>query len=148
MILVSLIIKNFMKKNGFTLIELLVVIAIIGILATLAVVSLQGSRARARDTRRLSDVKQISTALAMYQNDNQVYPTSITPGGSIGTGTSIYMATVPAPPIPDDGCTGSDKYTYSTQTNNSSYTINYCLGAPNNNLPAGLGTMTPAGIVQ
>jgi len=51
------------KEQGFTLIELLVVIAIIGLLSTLAVVSLSGARAKARDAQRLSDVKQLSTML-------------------------------------------------------------------------------------
>lgn len=52
-----------MNKKGFTLIELLVVIAIIGLLSTLAVVSLSSARAKARDAQRLSDVKQLSALL-------------------------------------------------------------------------------------
>jgi prepilin-type N-terminal cleavage/methylation domain-containing protein len=54
-----------MKRKGFTLIELLVVIAIIGLLSTLAVVSLNGARSKARDAKRLSDVKAISTAIEL-----------------------------------------------------------------------------------
>ncbi|MBU1131370.1 prepilin-type N-terminal cleavage/methylation domain-containing protein [Patescibacteria group bacterium] len=53
------------NKKGFTLIELLVVIAIIGLLSTLAVVSLNNARQKARDARRLSDVKQLSTIIEM-----------------------------------------------------------------------------------
>ena len=53
------------NKKGFTLIELLVVIAIIGLLSTLAVVSLNGARAKARDAKRVSDIKQISTLIEM-----------------------------------------------------------------------------------
>jgi len=51
---------------GFTLIELLVVIAIIGILSGIVIVSMSGARAKARDARRLSDMRQIATALQMY----------------------------------------------------------------------------------
>lgn len=57
--------KQMKKKKGFTLIELLVVIAIIGLLSTLAVVSLNGARAKARDASRLSALKQMSTAIEM-----------------------------------------------------------------------------------
>ena len=53
------------NKKGFTLIELLVVIAIIGLLSTMAVVSLNSARGKARDAQRLSDVKQLSTVIEM-----------------------------------------------------------------------------------
>ena len=71
----------------------MVVIAIIGILATLAVVSLQNARARARDSKRIADVKQMQTALELYFNDWNAYPTGVTT--SVASGTSIYMATTP-----------------------------------------------------
>jgi len=58
------------KKSGFTLIELLVVVAIIGILATVVLSSLSSARERARDARRLSDMKTIYTALVQYDLDN------------------------------------------------------------------------------
>jgi prepilin-type N-terminal cleavage/methylation domain-containing protein len=59
-----------MPKRGFTLIELLVVIAIIGILSATVLVSLNTTRLKARDARRLSDMQQIQTALELYYFDN------------------------------------------------------------------------------
>ena len=61
-------------SRGFTLIELLVVIAIIGILATIVMVSLNTARAKARDARRISDVRQIQLALQMYYDSTGSYP--------------------------------------------------------------------------
>ena len=62
------------SKHGFTLIELLVVIAIIGLLATLAVVSFSNAREKARDTKRIADLRQISKAIELYNLDNGQYP--------------------------------------------------------------------------
>ncbi|WP_337993454.1 prepilin-type N-terminal cleavage/methylation domain-containing protein [Lentisphaera profundi] len=56
-------------KQKFTLIELLVVIAIIGILASLLLPSLAKSRKKARTAVCLNTLKQISTALYIYDED-------------------------------------------------------------------------------
>jgi prepilin-type N-terminal cleavage/methylation domain-containing protein len=69
------------KKSGFTLIELLVVVAIIGILATIILSSLSSARERARDARRLSDMKTIYTALVQYELDNGFAATTVSYGG-------------------------------------------------------------------
>lgn len=62
------------SKKGFTLIELLVVIAIIGLLATISIIALNSARMKARDTRRLADIKAITTALDLYFDDHNYYP--------------------------------------------------------------------------
>jgi len=138
------------NKKGFTLIELLVVVAIIGLLATLSIVALNNARARARDARRVADVKQIQTALELYYNDQGQYPGSVTIGSAIATGSSpvvTYMATVPKNPTPIDGtCTGWTEYAYTVQDSNRSYTLTYCLGSATGGIVAGLATATPAGI--
>ncbi|MDD4412701.1 MAG: prepilin-type N-terminal cleavage/methylation domain-containing protein [Patescibacteria group bacterium] len=138
-----------MKNNkGFTLIELLVVIVIIGILATLATVALSSARGKARDARRVSDVKQIMTALEMYYNDAQGYPASITPGSPIATGNTTFMAKVPfnASPYNDNGCGLVSSYSYSVGSGNTTYTITYCLGGTTGNLSSSSHTASPAGI--
>jgi prepilin-type N-terminal cleavage/methylation domain-containing protein len=53
------------KSKGFTLIELLVVIAIIGILSSVVLASLNSARAKGRDSRRVSDLKQIANQVAL-----------------------------------------------------------------------------------
>ena len=70
--------RYFKDKNstGFTLIELLVVIAIIGLLASIVLVSLNSARKKARDAKRIVEVKQLQTALEFYYDENGAYPIS------------------------------------------------------------------------
>ncbi len=70
--------KWLRKSEGFTLIELLVVIAIIGILSSVVIAALGGARVKARDARRLADIKQIQGALELYADENgNEYPDDI-----------------------------------------------------------------------
>ena len=64
------------KNKAFTLIELLVVIAIIGLLAAVISVSVNNARKKARDAKRLADIKQLQTALDLYYDKNGAFPIS------------------------------------------------------------------------
>lgn len=64
------------KTKGFTLIELLVVVAIIGILSSVVLASLNTARAKARDAKRLSDMRQMQIALELYYDSFGRYPDS------------------------------------------------------------------------
>jgi len=64
---------NIPKRNtdqGFTLIELLVVVAIIGLLSSIVLASLAGARSKARDTKRISEMRSIEKALTLYSLSN------------------------------------------------------------------------------
>jgi prepilin-type N-terminal cleavage/methylation domain-containing protein len=136
------------NKQAFTLIELLVVISIIGILASFSTVSLQGARGRARDAKRVSDIRQIQVALELYYNSYNEYPDNIT--GTIGYGDNIYMDSVPNAPTPADGdCDNtSNAFLYTPQDSNASYTISFCLGGDTGSLKAGTNNAIPNGVIK
>lgn len=131
----SMLHKLFFRngERAFTLVELLVVIAIIGILATIVLVSLNTARIRARDTKRLGDIRQIQLALELFADShNQVYPqASMYATAACGAGVACglassdscgsrqCMSTVPLDP------TGTPPpqywYNYSPATNPTAY---------------------------
>jgi prepilin-type N-terminal cleavage/methylation domain-containing protein len=88
------------KRQGFTLIELLVVIAIIGLLSTLAIVSLNTARQKSRNTKRQADIRTLQSAMELYINEAGVPPTLPANWLALGTTLSAYLAssTPPAPP--------------------------------------------------
>lgn len=63
-------------KYGFTILEILIVLAVFGLLATLAVLSLNSARARVRDAQRLSDISTISAGLSRYWLEKATYPSN------------------------------------------------------------------------
>jgi len=119
------------SNKAFTLVELLVVIAIIGLLSTISTIALNSARSKARDSRRLSDIHNLSLALEMYYSDVGTYPLSPTSTGIIGglclsdlgisstCGVNTYLAKIPDDPK------GSKHYLYSTVVNPQYYELIY-----------------------
>lgn len=55
------------RRAGFTLIELVIAIIVIAILATIVLVNYNAAQAKARDTRRMSNLNSISEAITSYR---------------------------------------------------------------------------------
>jgi prepilin-type N-terminal cleavage/methylation domain-containing protein len=77
-------------RAAFTLIELLVVIAIIGLLSTVAVVSLGSARVSARNATRRASMIQITKALELFYSTNSAYPSTVGVTGCPSFGGVYY----------------------------------------------------------
>ncbi len=117
--------KKKLGQRGFTLIELLVVIAIIGILSSVVLVSLNSSRAKARDAKRIADVGSIQQALALYFDSNALYP------ANLATLVPTYLPTAPAAP------NVGESYLYTPSSDN----LSFHLGATLEQVAAGTGVL-------
>ncbi|MDP3996701.1 MAG: prepilin-type N-terminal cleavage/methylation domain-containing protein [bacterium] len=117
------------SKRGFTLIELLVVIAIIGLLSSVVFSSLDGARKRARDTRRITEIREIQKALELYYDDRGYYPyTSWVSShqttwetGVLGTALEPYLPMMPVDPVNSNSISPGHAY-------NGNYTYSYYSG--------------------
>lgn len=115
-------------KRGFTIVELIVSISIIAILSGLMLTNTSGSRAKARDAQRVSDLSQLQLALQLYYDRCNQYPASLATSASTGcpSGATLgtFISTIPTPPAG----TSQTSYDYATQTV-SSLLVNYVLHA-------------------
>ena len=155
------------SPRAFTLIELLIVIAVIGLTATIAIAAVGGARAKSRDEKRVTDLKQIQKALELSFEPGSGYPVVASPL-TIGEGATdvlcakgasvsfvadqspancdvnkVYMGLVPSNPTPNGApyvYRGTDGVTSSCTT---APCLGYCVqstlerGLPQSGLSAG-----------
>jgi len=147
------------NQKGFTLIELLVVIAIIGLLSTMAVVSLNSARGKARDAKRVSDVKQISNLIEMAAANTASGGYDVLPDGcdavgelttACGTLEGVAMAT-----IADSGtaaCTNASAapcaYAMTKAESTTDYEICFYLEEGAGSVAAGANSINAGGVIS
>lgn len=91
--IIERLVKQLKRGAGFTMLELLIVIAIIGILVSMGTVAYSSAQKRARDSKRVSDMKAIQSGLEQYYADNNSYPAA---GSNCNPGTTYLPGGVPS----------------------------------------------------
>ena len=89
-------IEHTMKRSGFTLLEIIITTAIIALIVSISIPVLRAARQKARAVVCASNVRQLSLALTIYEQENKTFPrgfddtmlgTLIPPDGYPGTPT-------------------------------------------------------------
>ncbi len=94
-----------------------------------------------RDTKRMSDIRQMATALELYFNDHNAYPVVL---GSLAPN---YISYIPSAPTPADGtCTSNQNSYVYTSPSASNYSLTFCLGSTTQGYSAGYHTLSAMGI--
>jgi prepilin-type N-terminal cleavage/methylation domain-containing protein len=66
--------NNNTATAGFSLMELIIVVAILAILSVMAMQIFGPQQPKARDAKRISHIKILSTHVERYMSDNSAYP--------------------------------------------------------------------------
>lgn len=115
-------------QRGFTVVELLAVILIIGLVGTFAAVAVNAARSKQRDASRLSNVRQVQSALEDYFNEANAYPL----GSALPLGDSSQSA-----------CLGSGGFAASCSADESVY-LRVVIGTLDKGLEGGATCGEPA----
>lgn len=130
------------RNKGFTIVELLIVIVVIGILALLVITTYSGIQAKARNSKRSSDVATIQTQLEAFFQNSGYYPSltdmnsaswlstnmkSLDTGALIDPSNPTQSKTLVASPVAKsysyDVKDASDASCETTDTNCAKYTL-------------------------
>ncbi len=139
------------NKNAFTFVEILVTISILVVLISISIFAFRSTGAESRNTKRVSDIKQIQVALDMYRKESGSFPTTITMGSELknATTSTVFLKKIPNNPSPEDDGTCADQnyqYTYATATD--TYTLSFCISDSVGDLSAGNYQATINGIIK
>ena len=120
---------KILKNKGFTIIELLVVLAVIAILSSIVMMSTDAAKQKSRDTRRVSNVREIAKALVLYADNNSIFPisaTEITITGEDAMSVALEGDGLISE-VPTDPTHPTNPYTYQTDASGTTFTISFCL---------------------
>ncbi len=124
-------------KNKWGLLALVLLLIVIPIMVSIVLLALNGARSKARDAMRVSHVRQISTSVELYRDQNGTYPTTL------AQLTPKYLKTPLVAPTPHDGTCTEEQNDYHYALNSPEfYEIGFCLGAATGEYQAGVNRIT------
>ncbi len=108
---------------------------------------IESSQRKARDAKRLADIRQMASALELYFNEHNSYPEASN-GQPIGLASILPV--LPTSPTPAEGPCDDYHNTYWYEAPGAAphqtYSYSFCLSADTGGVPAGNRKMTESGI--
>lgn len=95
------------RNQGFTIVELLIVIVVIGILALLVITTYSGIQAKARNSKRQTDIQSVQTQVEAFFSQNGYYPSLGDLNSSTWRSTNMKSLDVNALVDPSSTCNPS-----------------------------------------
>jgi type II secretion system protein G len=124
-------------ESGFTLIEMMIVVAIIAILVSILVPNFVRARAQAQTSACESNLKEIATAIELFQTDNDHYPSS----GTVDSSNDELQPYLRQTPVDPAG--GPGLYYAFTVTDPDAATASYTIVCPGTHDPGTLQNISP-----
>jgi type II secretory pathway pseudopilin PulG len=117
------------QRDGISVLEFLVVISIITLLSGVLMLAFRDPKKGARDVRRITDLKELSKALSLYEAEHRSYPAAaalmaITGADTLSqalTGSGVLQKPIIDPLMP------TFEYRYQTNSNATNYHVQFCL---------------------
>ena len=69
--------KFFKQRQGFTLVEIVAVLAILGMMAIMLMPSIEVASNKAKDTKMVSDLVSLDSAVKLYRMENEEFPSNL-----------------------------------------------------------------------
>ena len=99
-------------RGGFTLLELMLVVAVLGIIAAILIFNLQGLSEEAKESVAKSDLRNLKSALILYENHFNALPPEDEWEEALKRDNPRIIDRVPPDPFSPTG----DKYVYKLNT--------------------------------
>ena len=133
-------------KKKYTILAWLGPLILLLIPVAVVSLSLGSAREKARDARRLADVRQVMTALELYANDEDAYPQTLS---NLVPEYFSNSSLIPIAPTPADGACTDEQNQYSYEfMGDGSYELSFCLSESYGGYNAGVNTVEGTPLIQ
>ena len=133
-------------QSGIGRIETVILALLCLVIGIVLLSAFFSARKTVRDAQRVSDIRQLQKALALYYKEYGMFPQASN-NVAVGVENSFgrFVSPWPEAPKPADGnCTAAaNAYSYEVFNNGEGYVLKFCLGDNYDKFTAGINIVSP-----